>query len=389
MEFVERLLWGIVLDIPSIVVQVIGLVLAFMALERARKPAIFMIIAFGLLLGLRFFYPLVQFLMYDVLEIYDEWLQKALWFLLDALPAAAYLLIVLAFRQLLLPGMAGAGRAPHAGMAPPAVGAWEHQPPPAAAGPPPGGMPGPPPPGSPPPPTPPAGTPPTGWAAGPPPGPEAYAPPPPQAAPPNFGHPAQAPGHGPPGYGAPVAGLAEAPARPISKGFFLGSILGGLGIAVLASMGAIAAFAEWEEDLGAVLLLFALVSLLYGAIVLMVFVYRMWAALPPYSGRTTPGAAVGLMFVPLYNMYWVFQVYLGWTQDYNRMAYAEDAPLPRMPEGLAMTLCIMTLLSMIPYIGMLFSLVNLVLMPIFVAKACDGINALAWHASGGQPVRTY
>ena len=242
--------------------------------------------------------------------------------------------------------------------------------------------PGSPPPPGPPPPGAPAGTPPTGWAAGPPPGAEAYTQPAPAAAP-AFGQP------GAPVYDQPGFSIADGPARPISKGFFLGSILGGLGISVVAAIGAIAAFAEWEEDLGAVLLLLALASLLYGAIVLMVFVYRMWASLPYGSGRTTPGAAVGLMFVPFYNMYWVFQVYLGWCQDYNRMAYAEGAPLPRMPEGLAMTLCIMTLLAAIPYIGMLFSLVNLVLMPIFVAKACDGINALAWHGTGGQQVAAY
>ncbi len=175
-------------------------------------------------------------------------------------------------------------------------------------------------------------------------------------------------------------GLGDAPARPISKGFFLGSVLGGGALGLVSLIGAAIAFEEWEEELGGFLLILALAAVVYSGIVMMVFVYRMWASLPLWAARTTPGAAIGLMFVPFYNFYWVFQVYLGWTQDYNRMALSENAPLPRMPEGLAMTICIMTVAGAVPYLGMLFSMTNLVLLPIFMVKACDGINALALEA---------
>jgi hypothetical protein len=43
--------------------------------------------------------------------------------------------------------------------------------------------------------------------------------------------------------------------------------------------------------------------------------YRCWKAIPADIARTSPGAAVGLLFVPFFNFYWVFVSYAGLAED--------------------------------------------------------------------------
>jgi len=43
--------------------------------------------------------------------------------------------------------------------------------------------------------------------------------------------------------------------------------------------------------------------------------YRCWKAIPADIARTTPGVAVGLLFVPFFNFYWYFVSYAGLAED--------------------------------------------------------------------------
>jgi|GEM_PF-5646854 len=57
------------------------------------------------------------------------------------------------------------------------------------------------------------------------------------------------------------------------------------------------------------LALFAVVAGLCGipALVLKcILVYRLWRLVPPERAATTPGRAVGFLFIPLFNLYWNF-----------------------------------------------------------------------------------
>jgi hypothetical protein len=118
--------------------------------------------------------------------------------------------------------------------------------------------------------------------------------------------------------------------------------------------------------------------MLFGFIIYLVFIGKMWSALQrgPIVPRATPGQAVGLLFVPFYNLYWIFQALHGWTQDYNRYVQKANLDVPRMPEGLALAICIVHLLGIIPLIGYLTLLPQVILTAIFMNYACDGINAL-------------
>lgn len=164
--------------------------------------------------------------------------------------------------------------------------------------------------------------------------------------------------------------------QPISKGFYLGSIVLGLvGGLLLFGIG-FALIASEEEEAGTALMGLGYIPLLYGAVIACILVYKIWAAIQGPTARTTPGKAIGFMFIPFFNLYWQFQAFWGWTKDYNALVAQRGIAGPRAPEGLALAMCILTLCGIIPFVGMLLSLVNVILMFIFYNAAIDGANAV-------------
>lgn len=157
--------------------------------------------------------------------------------------------------------------------------------------------------------------------------------------------------------------------QPISKGFYLGSIVIGLvGGVVLVGIG-LAVMAQGEEDAGLAILFLGYIPLIYGAIIGYVLIYKIWAAIQGPTARTTPGKAVGFMFIPFFNFYWIFQAIWGWTKDYNALIAQRGISGPRAPEGLGLATCI---IALIPYV----SVITPILMLIFCNAAINGANAL-------------
>lgn len=151
----------------------------------------------------------------------------------------------------------------------------------------------------------------------------------------------------------------------LSKSFYLGSIAGA-GILGTILIGA-------EVPFGAILVL-------YAAVVSLVMWYKAWKAIQDGHARTTPGKAVGFLFIPFYNLYWIFQAIWGFAKDYNSYITRHEISTPKLTEGLFLTYCILTLvtgvLSRVAVAGLVFSIINLVILIIIVIKVCDAVNSL-------------
>ena len=80
-----------------------------------------------------------------------------------------------------------------------------------------------------------------------------------------------------------------------------------------------------------------------GAFCWLALIYKLWSAIEQGNVRTTPGKAVGFMFIPFFNLYWMFQVYWGWAVDYNNYCDERGINGPKMAPGLPMAYCICTL----------------------------------------------
>lgn len=174
-----------------------------------------------------------------------------------------------------------------------------------------------------------------------------------------------------PALGRPAAG----PQR-LSKGFYLGSIAGGLVVYVLLIVVSVAMSASRNPEAGILSLILGALVLLYLVVVLWVLMYKAWAAIQDGYARTTPGKAVGFMFIPFFNIYWIFQALHGFAKDYNTYLDRHGVSAPKLTEGLFLAICILTLVSLVPFLGILAALVNVVLVIIVAGKVCDAVNAL-------------
>ena len=102
-------------------------------------------------------------------------------------------------------------------------------------------------------------------------------------------------------------------------------------------------------------------------IVQMVFIYKMWNAINDGMTKPTPGAALGLLFVPFFSFYWIFVVWPGWATQYN--AYAQRNRLQVQPVGQGLFIAAL-LCAWLPLVG-------LVLWAIVLGKVCGAVNALS------------
>jgi lipoprotein-releasing system ATP-binding protein len=79
-----------------------------------------------------------------------------------------------------------------------------------------------------------------------------------------------------------------------------------------------------------------------------VLLHKAWRSIQRYGARTTPGEAVAFLFVPVLNMYWVFQAIWGLFKDMNN-AFEQRQVRQRWvyqaPEGLALSLCVLLLVN--------------------------------------------
>ncbi len=99
------------------------------------------------------------------------------------------------------------------------------------------------------------------------------------------------------------------------------------------------------------LLLVGLPILITGAVLLAIFLYRAWSILPADEARTAPPLAVGLCFVPFFNLFWNFVAFWGLTKDLNAHAAKHAINAPRAHETLALISCILVPLGFVPLVG--------------------------------------
>lgn len=166
--------------------------------------------------------------------------------------------------------------------------------------------------------------------------------------------------------------------KPVSKGCFVGAYVASYALpwVLICVVGVWAGLDSAVHDAGILIPLAAGTAAIgiFHIVVLMVFTYRMWAAIQDQHARTTPGAAVGFMFVPFYNLYWVFQAYWGFAKDYNTYIKRHSLEAPRLPEGLFLAYSILFPATLI--LGVLADVAQFAVGIVMISQGCDAINAI-------------
>ena len=101
----------------------------------------------------------------------------------------------------------------------------------------------------------------------------------------------------------------------------------------------------------------------------------------------TPGRAVGLLFVPFFNTYWVFRAVWGLALNLNRFArrYELDAPTASQPLGMAIGVYNAMTYLPIPFVGLVPLGINLVLLPFFMRSVYRTTAAICGDESRSRP----
>jgi GYF domain 2 len=182
-----------------------------------------------------------------------------------------------------------------------------------------------------------------------------------------------------------------APIKPASFGLWLWTLLGGFILMILATVvfslaakssmdssaagmdqEAVTAAAAGKAGFGLLLLGLGGLSLMLSMIFSLINIHRAWGCLAWGAPATTPGKAVGMLFIPFFNIYWMFVAIAGLPKDWNRIvaAHGNLNAAPRLSEGMFLMYCIGSLV---------FPPLALVVMFPMMSQVCKGVNFFAFR----------
>ena len=119
------------------------------------------------------------------------------------------------------------------------------------------------------------------------------------------------------------------------------------------------------------LLLIGIVPLFASAILYLMLLYRLWTLIPLADAKTSPGQAVGFLFIPLFNLYWFFVAFHGLAKSLNIESKRKGIVNIEVNEILSLTVCILNILCMIPYLNIVLMFVYLPIVLIVLKQMKD------------------
>jgi hypothetical protein len=174
------------------------------------------------------------------------------------------------------------------------------------------------------------------------------------------------------------AGVAEPRLR---KGFFRSTLAVAFGLPTVLSFAVIIltmtrVWGAQDSTPSLILLAMAGLLLIYGIVVMCVLVYRMWAAIQDGHARTSPGRALGCLFIPFFNFYWAFQAFRGFAKDFNAFVSRHSLKAPRLSPGLLTAYAVLTVGAVVPVLGLLLTVANYFVLLVMVSRVCDAVNCV-------------
>ena len=117
-------------------------------------------------------------------------------------------------------------------------------------------------------------------------------------------------------------------------------------------------------------------SLIAGAVFYMMLLHKLWCTVQDGRAASTPGKAIGFMFIPFFNLYWQFIAVWGLSKDLNRYAREHNIAAPQVNEALALTGCSLICCVLIPFAGILAGIAAMIVLIIAVKGMCDTAAAI-------------
>ncbi len=139
--------------------------------------------------------------------------------------------------------------------------------------------------------------------------------------------------------------------------------------------------AHTKQAFGAISLILANLALIATAVLFSVMLYKSWNQIQDGYARTGASKAVGFLFIPFFNLYWVFIAVYGLACDLHnyvvrRRLYGRYDLTPyQVSPGLSLACCILLVCDWIPFLNFVTLLPSLVVLVIW-------LNALKATSAG-------
>ena len=105
----------------------------------------------------------------------------------------------------------------------------------------------------------------------------------------------------------------------------------------------------------------------------LVLLAKMWSSIQDDWTTVTPGKAIGFLFIPFFNLYWIFRVWAGYATDYDNYVLRHDLRIAPLDSAIFILYPIFAILGGLLY----FPIIALpfMLFPM-IGKVCDAVNNL-------------
>ncbi|MEM7627852.1 MAG: DUF4339 domain-containing protein [Planctomycetota bacterium] len=146
--------------------------------------------------------------------------------------------------------------------------------------------------------------------------------------------------------------------------------------------------AQFEQALirGGVTMLAGVPFVLLAAITWWRLLYRAWRQIQDGFAQTTPGKAVGFLFIPFFNLYWHFVAFYGLSKDMRAYAQRHGVSGVGVSPGVGLALAITNVGAFVGgFLGpfaLVVPIVLLVTFLIFTWQIAAGSRAIAAHQQG-------
>jgi len=114
--------------------------------------------------------------------------------------------------------------------------------------------------------------------------------------------------------------------------------------------------------------------------IVVAFTYHIWAKIQDGRALISPGKAVGFLFIPLFNLYWIFRVW-AWSADAVNDFRERQGLEGRASKGITLTFTIswlgISVLGFIPALAPLMWIFEGVMLPVFVGHVGKLVSDIA------------
>jgi len=145
--------------------------------------------------------------------------------------------------------------------------------------------------------------------------------------------------------------------------FFFGGIIciiSGIMVAGLLNQGLETSAGGSTLKIGLGLIGTGAAGLLFSIILIFIYLYRAWKCLQPGGAKVSPGAAIGFLFIPVFNLYWLFKAIGGLPKQWNTIAssYPNTKHAPKLSMGAFICMLLIPVIGQIIWLNQIIKGLN-------------------------------